>query len=245
MPCERCCRASVTDVSPTSSAVAASAISSASSSQMRSEWLMLEGRLEEALEIADAATAELVGLTSVTDALQQRSQGINLLIRLGRIDDARARVADVARLARADGSDRALAQSRMSAAVVDIAAGDGEAALIHLDVVATLVAPDFPGQMTAWALSKRAQALLLCGRPGEAAAAIAEGLPLAQRSGDQPIIADVALSLAGWLAMTGQDAAARPMRKAAAAGPPSDRVRPMRRRRDPAPHRRVPGSAAP
>ncbi|WP_457099485.1 ATP-binding protein [Microbacterium sp. P5_E9] len=179
------------------------------SSQMRSEWLMLEGRLEEALELADAATADLVGLTSVTDALQQRAQGVNLLIRLGRLDDARARVADVDRLARADGSDRALAQSRMSAAVIEIAAGDGEAALAHLDVVSTLLAPDFPGQVTAWALSKRAQALLLSGRADEAAEAITQGLPLAQRSGDQPIIADVALSLAGWLALTGQDAAAR------------------------------------
>ncbi|MFH8251287.1 ATP-binding protein [Microbacterium sp. B2969] len=178
-------------------------------SQMRSEWLMLEGRLAEALEVADASTAGFTGLTSVSDLLQQRAQGLGILLRLGRLDDARARLAEIEATARADGSDRALAQARMAAATVEIAAGDGAAALAHIDGLGTTIPPEFPDQLQAWASSKRAQALVLVDRPDEAAAALRVALPLALRSGDQPIIADVALSLAGWFAVTGQDAAAR------------------------------------
>jgi predicted ATPase len=179
-------------------------------SQMRSEWLTLEGRLEEALEVADASTEGFTGLTSVSDLLQQRSQSLGILVRLGRLDEARARLAEIELSARADGSDRALAQAHMSAATVEIAAGDGAAALRELEAVPFGgTNPGFPDQMTAWATSKRAQSLVLLGRFDEAAADLRTAIPLALRSGDQPIIADVALSLAGWFAGTGEDAAAR------------------------------------
>lgn len=178
-------------------------------SQMRSEWLTLEGRLEEALAVADASTEGFTGLTSVSDLLQQRSQGLGIILRLGRLEEARVRLAEIEAAARADGSDRALAQARMSAATVEIAAGDGEAALRNLDGLGADLAPEFPDQLTAWATSKRAQALVLLGRFDEAAEALGTALPLALRSGDQPIIADVALSLAGCLAGRGEDAAAR------------------------------------
>ncbi|QIG39232.1 hypothetical protein G5T42_06805 [Microbacterium sp. 4R-513] len=178
-------------------------------SQMRSEWLMLEGRLEEALEVADASTEGFTGLTSVSDLLQQRGQGLGILLRLGRVDEARERLAAMEATARADGSDRALAQARMTAATVEIAAGDGEAALRQLDGLGATIAEQFPDQLTAWAGSRRAQALVLLGRSDEAAEALRLALAPALRSGDQPIIADVALSLAGWFAGAGQDAAAR------------------------------------
>ncbi|KRA25508.1 ATPase [Microbacterium sp. Root61] len=178
-------------------------------SQMRSEWLQLAGRLEEALAVADASTVGLTGLTSVSDVVQQHSQGIGLLTRLGRIDEARARVAEIDLLARSDGSQRALAQSHMNAAMVEIAVGDGTTALQHLDAIALEMGPGFPEQIIAWAQSKRAQALVLLDRLDDARAALAEALPSAARSGDQPIIADVALSLAGWLAASGRSTDAR------------------------------------
>ncbi|WP_243075365.1 ATPase [Microbacterium sp. SS28] len=178
-------------------------------SQMRSEWLVLQGRLTEALEVSDSSAEGLEGLTSVTDLLQQKSQAIGILVRLGRIDEARGRVVETDALARADGSDRALAQARMNAATLEIAMGDGEAALRLLDDVAEGFAASFPDQITAWSHSKRAQALLLTGRVDEAAVAVAAALPVARRSGDLPILADAVLSLAGWLAGTGRDAASR------------------------------------
>ncbi|MGU3644643.1 ATP-binding protein [Microbacterium sp. C23T] len=178
-------------------------------SQMRSEWLQLAGRLDEALAVADASSAGLLGLTSVTDLVQQRSQSIGLLLRLGRLDEARARLHESQELARAKDSPRAIAQTDMDAAAIEIAVGDGAAALRHLDVVAAEMLPSFPDQLIAWSRSRRAQALLLEGRVDEAHAALAEALPAAARSGDHPIVADVAVSIAGWLATTGRDADAR------------------------------------
>ncbi|MGX5771023.1 ATP-binding protein [Microbacterium trichothecenolyticum] len=178
-------------------------------SQMRSEWLQLAGRLDEALAVADASSAGLSGLTSVTDLVQQRSQSIGLLLRLGRIDDARARLRESQELARARDSQRGLAQTEMDAAAIEIAVGDGAAALRHLDAVAAELVPSFPDQLIAWSGSRRAQALLLEGRADEARDALAEALPAAARSGDHPIVADVAVSIAGWLAAAGRDADAR------------------------------------
>ncbi|BDV32131.1 ATP-binding protein [Microbacterium terricola] len=176
------------------------------SSQMRSEWLMLEGRLEEALAVADASTAGLTGLTSITDVVQQRAQGVNLLLRLGRIDDARVRLGQIQALADEDGSARAIGQARMNAATVEIAAGDGAAALAELDALDPEFEGGYPDQMIGWAGSRRTQALLLLGRRDEAREVLRRVIPAAQRSGDQPILADVALSLAGWLAAEGRDA---------------------------------------
>jgi len=176
---------------------------------MRSEWLQLAGRLDEALAVADASTEGLAGLTSVTDLVQQRSQSIGLLLRLGRADEARARLVGSQELARSNESQRAIAQTDMDAAIIEIAAGDGAEALRHLDAVARESLPSFPDQLTAWSQSRRAQALLLEGRADEAHAALTAALPAAARSGDHPIVSDVAVSIAGWLALTGRDDDAR------------------------------------
>ncbi|WP_200826274.1 ATP-binding protein [Microbacterium timonense] len=178
-------------------------------SQMRSEWLQLAGRLEEALAVADSSTAALEGLTSVADLIQQRSTSIGLLLRLGRVAEARERLAQTRSLAIAADSPRAAAQADMAAATIEIAVGDGSAALKHLERVDLEVAPTVPEQLLAWSGSKRAQALLLLGRLDEAHAALADALPAATRSGDHPIISDVVISIAGWLAATGREADAR------------------------------------
>ncbi len=178
-------------------------------SQMRSEWLQLAGRLEDALAVADASTEGLAGLTSTTDLVQQRSQSIGLLLRLGRIDEARERLAGSRELARSYESPRALAQTDMDAAMIEIAVGDGAEALRHLDAIDTEMLPAFPAQLTAWSQSRRAQALLLDGRADEAHDALRQAYPAAAGSGDQPIVSDVAVSIAGWLALTGRDADAR------------------------------------
>ncbi|GAA5209710.1 ATP-binding protein [Microbacterium kyungheense] len=185
-------------------------------SQMRSEWLQLAGRLEEALEVADTSSAALAGLTSTADLVQQRAQSIGLLLRLGRIDEARDRLATIAQLARDHESPQGIAQAHMSAATIEIAVGDGATALQHLDEVDSDAMPSFPDQLVAWALSKRAQALVLLGRDDEAATALRSALPAAVSSGDHPIVSDVTVSIAGWLAAEGRDADARRALTAAA-----------------------------
>jgi len=206
-------------------------------SQMRSEWLQLAGRLEDALEVADSSTEALTGLTSTADLVQQRSQSIGLLLRLGRIDEARARLDAARELALAHDSPQALAQCELTASTIAIAAGDGAAALTALEALDPAIMPSFPDQLVAWADSKRAQALVLLGRNDEAATALRAALPAATHSGDHPIVSDVAMSIAGWLVAEGRDADARRALVAAArirggvdAGDPFLRV--MRERLD-------------
>jgi hypothetical protein len=97
----------------------------------------------------------------------------------------------------------------MDAAMIEIAVGDGAEALRHLDAIDAQMLPAFPDQLTAWSQSRRAQALLLEGRADEALDALRQAYPSAARSGDHPIVSDVAVSIAGWLALAGRDADAR------------------------------------
>ena len=198
------------------------------SSQLWAEWLMLVGRLEEALEVMDRALEVVLGLTSVSDLLQQRAQAVGILLRLGRLPEARARAADMLEIAGADGSVRALTQARMAVMQVELAVGDGAAALraAH-DIV---LEPGFPEQITAWAGALRAEALLLLGRGDEARAALREALPLAVRSRDHPVVATVLIGVAGWNVAAGRLAQAREaLARAEAVRGAADELDPFRR----------------
>ena len=197
-------------------------------SQLWAEWLMLEGRLEEALEVTDQALEVVLGLTSVSDLLQQRAQAVGILLRLDRLPEARVRAADMQAIATADGSVRALTQARMAAAQVDLAAGDGAAALRSADQIA--LEPGFPEQITAWAGALRAEALLLLGRHDEARAALREALPLAVRSRDHPVVASVLVGVAGWNVAAGHpDVAHEALARAEAVRGAADERDPFRR----------------
>lgn len=185
-------------------------------SQMRSEWLMLQGRLEDALEVADASTQALVGLTSVADLLQQQALAVGLLVRLGRIGQARTRIAEVRAAAEADGSERALLQYRFVAAELEIAVGDGEAALRLTEGDTDADVPGPADQIRAWTKALRARALLLLGRTEDARPLLREAAAAARHSGDQPIVAMTLVSLAWWLAEQDQHADARRALTAAA-----------------------------
>ncbi len=185
-------------------------------SQMRSEWLMLHGRLDEALAIADEASAGLEGLTSVTDLVQQRSLSVTLLLRMGRVDEARERVRELVELAEADGSDRVMQQVAATEAALEVATGDGAAALIalergtDLDALAILAGENrerderFPEQVLAARFAVRAAALVLVGDLEEARLWLQRAAPIAARSGDQPIMSQVALVLGDWFLAAGR-----------------------------------------
>ena len=175
------------------------------SSQMRAEWLLLQGRLEEALAVADASTQGLTGLTSTSDLLQQRSQALNALVRMGRWDEARERLTEILALAETDGSERARFHAAFAAASIDVAAGDGAAALRRLDAPGAATPLDEgPPQIRAWDASIRARAHLLLGETDLAGELLHEGIAPALRGGDQPILADAAVTLAWWLCETGR-----------------------------------------
>ena len=182
-------------------------------SQMRSEWLMLHGRLEEALEITDAASRALEGLTSASDQLQQQAFAIVLLVRLGRVDEARERLAGMQEAARRDGSDRDGLQAAITAVTFEVIMGDGPAALSLLETLPLALRdgslPGIPPQIHAWMHSRHAQALVLAERFDEARAQVRVGIELAIGSGDQPIMADAALAAAELFAATGRPDDAR------------------------------------
>ncbi|MDR6097391.1 AAA family ATPase [Microbacterium sp. SORGH_AS_0454] len=167
-------------------------------SQLRSEWLVLADRLDEALAVIDRSGDAIRGLTSAPDLLQQEAQAVGILLRLGRLDLARRRAADIDRAAAADGSVRALGQARMTAAQIEIAAGDGDAALRQIERIDLTGQPGIPDQFLAWIDAQRAQALLLLGRCDEARDVLRTGLTRAADSRDHPIIAIVLLTVAGW-----------------------------------------------
>ncbi len=176
-------------------------------SQLRSEWLVLAGRLEEALAMSDHAAEIVAGLSSASDLLQQRAQAVGILLRLDRLDEARTRIAEMEAVAASDGSVRALTQVQMAATQVEVAAGNGEAALRRADLID--LDPGFPEQVTAWCAAQRAEALLLLGRNDQAREALRAAVPLAVRSRDHPIVAAVLVSVAGWNAAEGRPGAAR------------------------------------
>ena len=178
-------------------------------SQLRSEWLVLQGRLEEALAVSDAAAAGLAGLTSVWDVIQQSSLTLSILVRLGRFDEARLRLDEVRRLSEREGSTRALFQYHSTAASLAIASGDAEETMRHLDAMPALGSDQPQTQLEAWAGARRVQGLVLLGRLDEARETLREVLPLTIEVDDQPIAADVALALAGWLVAVGRIDAAR------------------------------------
>jgi len=197
-------------------------------SQLWAEWLMLVGRLEEALEVTDRALEVVLGLTSISDLLQQRAQAVGILLRLDRIPEARARSAEMQEIATADGSVRALTQARMAAAQVDLAVGDGAAALRSAERIS--LEPGFPEQILAWASTLRAEALLLLERHDEARAALREALPLAVRSRDHPVVASVLIGVAGWNAAAGRpDVAREALARAEAVRGAADERDPFRR----------------
>lgn len=78
------------------------------SKQMRAEWLALEGRLEEALQLSDESTSAMRRITSAQDLQQQQGLAVVLLAKLGRHEDAGIRAAELLAQARDSESSTSL-----------------------------------------------------------------------------------------------------------------------------------------
>ena len=176
------------------------------SKQMRAEWLTVNGHLEEALVMSDDATESLRRITSSLDLAQQQGQAINVLIRLGRIDEAKERAVVLLTAADEDGNSRAYLQTLITTVMVDVAAGDLVAADAKIGAISALIDawPGRPGQMHALAEVAMAEADLLRGDPDAAEAHLRTAATAAFASHDQPIIGLVAVTL-GSLALARGD----------------------------------------
>jgi predicted ATPase len=164
--------------------------------QMRSEWLLLEGRLDEALVIADASTENLRRITPSWDLAQQQGLGISVLVRTGRLEEARERTRLMAEAATASGNSRTLMQAAIAQVTMDTLDGDAGAAREHLARLDELVeaSPAF-GQLGAWVGVTRARVALLEGDTDAAEAFLRDASEVALASHDQPVIAMVSVTI--------------------------------------------------
>ena len=163
--------------------------------QIRSEWLALSGRLDEAFVMTELSSEGMRNITSSVDAMQQRGLALSILIRQGRVDEAEQRVREILDSAEADGGARVLVQSSILAAQVSLARREFDDARAHVERAERL-APEWvgmPPQLSSGIELARASVLLGEGHPDAALTALHAAAEPALASGDNPIMAQVAL----------------------------------------------------
>nr|WP_246376566.1 AAA family ATPase [Conyzicola lurida] len=174
--------------------------------QMRSEWLTLHGRLDEALATATSSTDHMRPITTEWDLAQQMSLSVSLLLRMRRHDEARSRTAALLASAEAGGNARTILQALMMSATVDLHVGDVDAADARLDRVEELASswPRMPGQLVAMIGVARGDSASQKGDVDAAATALRAAADAALATHDHPVIASVALGF-GTLAVSRGD----------------------------------------
>jgi predicted ATPase len=174
--------------------------------QMRSEWLALNGRLDEALAIAAASTGNMRHITSEWDLAQQQGLAITLLTRLGRLDEARQRADDLLAEADANGNAPTVLQALLLRVSVDVLDRDLAAARARMARFDSLVGswPHMPGQLAAVAEVFRSSVAILAGDTDAAENALRAAAAAALATQDHPIIGSVALGF-GSLALAKGD----------------------------------------
>jgi hypothetical protein len=172
--------------------------------QMRAEWLALQGRFEDALEMSDASTAAMTEITSSWDLLQQQGLAVNLLLRLGRIDEARARSERMLVMARESDSARAVALACAIGCFLAIEVDDveqGRALVAELDENLADW-EDVPPQLVAMAGMARGGVASLAGDVETAEHELRAAAEAAVESNDYPIMASAAVGVADLAART-------------------------------------------
>jgi hypothetical protein len=169
------------------------------SKQMHAEWLALDGRLEEALRITDESTAAMAQITSSWDLQQQQGLAVQLLHKLGRDDDARVRSQELIDRAREAESPRGLMLALYTAIFLAVRLGETERAaelLAELDANAVEI-PENQRQLVALDAMARAGVAQLRGELDAAELQLRAAAEAAVASGDQPVMASVALGIGG------------------------------------------------
>jgi predicted ATPase len=167
--------------------------------QMRAEWLSLDGQLEEALRVSDESTTAMAQITSSWDLQQQQGLAVQLLHKLGRNDEARARSQALMEMARESESPRGLMLALYTAILLAVRLGEGERAaelLVELD--ANIVElPENQRQLVALDAMARAGVAQLQGELDDAERHLRVAAEAAVASGDQPVMSSVALGIGG------------------------------------------------
>jgi predicted ATPase len=180
------------------------------SEQMHSMWLAVTGRLEEALELSDSSTEHMREITSSWDLAQQQGLAIQMLVRLGRHQEALDRVTRMVADAEAGGNARTMLQAQIAAASVDVELDDLASARTRLAVINGLhdLSEHDPGQLTALVETIRATIDRKEGNFDDAEAHLRAAAEGAVRSHDHPVIGMVAIAVGSYALARGNVALA-------------------------------------
>jgi predicted ATPase len=176
------------------------------SRQIRSEWLSIMGRLDEALELAELASDGMHQITSEEDAMQQHGLILTILLRQGRFDEVQRRVDRIVEAAERDGKARPLIQAMIFRALVAIEREDVAGVGQMLQRIDELL-PEWkstPPQLITVIGLLRAGVDRLEGRWDDARANLKAAALSAIASGDHPVMAATALAF-GELALASGD----------------------------------------
>ncbi|MEP6478739.1 MAG: hypothetical protein ABJB03_05065, partial [Rhodoglobus sp.] len=173
--------------------------------QMRSEWLVLLGRLDEAFAMTERSTANMRRITESADLMQQQLLAVGILVRKGDLAGARARANGLVDSAVASGGSRTLALAASTAASLAALDGDASEALRFVSLMGDQ-STEFTGQWTQLAAMRAlaaADVKLLLREVDEAEVLMREAITAAVNSHDHPVIAGVTVGLARLCAARG------------------------------------------
>ena len=179
--------------------------------QMRAEWLTLDGQLEEALRVSDESTAAMAQITSSWDLQQQQGLAVQLLHKLGRTAEARERARNLLEAAREAESPRALMLALYTGILLEVRLGDVENATRLLGELeaSTIELPENQRQLVALDAMARGGVAQLRGQRDVAEQQLRIAAEAAVASGDQPVMAAVAIGIGAFALDRGDlDAAA-------------------------------------
>jgi len=180
------------------------------SEQMHSMWLAAVGRFEDALALSDSSTEHMRMITTSWDLAQQQGLGIQMLMRLNRLDEAQGRVTQMLEDAETGGNARTILQAQITAVSMDVYLGDLASAGSRLAVIESLYDTwhGAPGQVSAMVYSAKASISRQRGDLDDAENQLRAAAEAAVRSQDQPVIGMVALAVATWALARGDVALA-------------------------------------